>query len=137
MQVVNSAAKNLYMSAGMHACPVVFRGPNGAAAGVGAQHSQCFAAWYSSVPGLKVCAGPTNGSVRDRHVRIALPPRCFIMRIIAYLVAALGWENFMSLSGFVSVILLGSRSISAWRKCPLRFGIACSDIAAPLISQCS
>ena len=53
-QVVNSAAKNLYMSAGMHPCPIVFRGPNGAAAGVGAQHSQCFAAWYSSVPGLKV-----------------------------------------------------------------------------------
>ena len=53
-QVVNSAAKNLYMSAGMHPCPIVFRGPNGAALGVGAQHSQCFAAWYSSVPGLKV-----------------------------------------------------------------------------------
>ena len=52
--MVNSAAKNLYMSAGMHPCPIVFRGPNGAALGVGAQHSQCFAAWYSSVPGLKV-----------------------------------------------------------------------------------
>jgi pyruvate/2-oxoglutarate/acetoin dehydrogenase E1 component len=53
-QIVNSAAKTLYMSAGQITCPIVFRGPNGAAAGVGAQHSQCFAAWYSHVPGLKV-----------------------------------------------------------------------------------
>lgn len=52
--IINSAAKTLYMSAGQIACPIVFRGPNGAAAGVGAQHSQCFAAWYSHVPGLKV-----------------------------------------------------------------------------------
>jgi len=52
--IVNSAAKTLYMSAGTISCPIVFRGPNGAAAGVGAQHSQCFAAWYMSIPGLKV-----------------------------------------------------------------------------------
>lgn len=54
--VVNSAAKTLYMSAGAIPVPIVFRGPNGAAAGVAAQHSQCFAAWYASVPGLKVLA---------------------------------------------------------------------------------
>ena len=54
--VVNSAAKTLYMSAGAIPVPIVFRGPNGAAAGVAAQHSQCFAAWYMSVPGLKVLA---------------------------------------------------------------------------------
>ena len=53
-QIINSAAKTLYMSAGSINCPIVFRGPNGAAAGVAAQHSQCFAAWYSHVPGLKV-----------------------------------------------------------------------------------
>lgn len=53
-QIVNSAAKHLYMSAGQISVPIVFRGPNGAAAGVAAQHSQCFAAWYASVPGLKV-----------------------------------------------------------------------------------
>lgn len=52
--VVNSAAKTLYMAGGMIEVPIVFRGPNGAAAGVAAQHSQCFAAWYGSVPGLKV-----------------------------------------------------------------------------------
>ena len=55
-QIVNSAAKTHYMSAGAISCPIVFRGPNGAAAGVAAQHSQCFAAWYSHVPGLKVLA---------------------------------------------------------------------------------
>jgi len=55
-QIINSAAKTLYMSAGTISVPIVFRGPNGAAAGVAAQHSQCYAAWYSSVPGLKVLA---------------------------------------------------------------------------------
>ena len=54
--IVNSAAKTLYMSNGDISCPIVFRGPNGPAAGVAAQHSQCFAAWYASVPGLKVLA---------------------------------------------------------------------------------
>ncbi|GAB6033520.1 hypothetical protein CHUAL_013399 [Chamberlinius hualienensis] len=53
-QVINSAAKTFYMSAGRVNVPIVFRGPNGAASGVGAQHSQCFAAWYSHCPGLKV-----------------------------------------------------------------------------------
>ncbi len=52
--VINSAAKTRYMSGGDIAVPIVFRGPNGAAAGVAAQHSQCFAAWYGSCPGLKV-----------------------------------------------------------------------------------
>ena len=52
--LINSAAKTLYMSGGQMNCPIVFRGPNGAAARVGAQHSQDFAAWYSHVPGLKV-----------------------------------------------------------------------------------
>ena len=52
--VVNSAAKTYYMSGGTQKCQMVFRGPNGAAVGVGAQHSQDFTAWYGSVPGLKV-----------------------------------------------------------------------------------
>jgi len=55
-QVVNSAGKTNYMSGGCQPVPIVFRGPNGPAAAVAAQHSQCFAAWYSSVPGLKVMA---------------------------------------------------------------------------------
>lgn len=53
-QIINSAAKTLYMSGGQMGAPMVFRGPNGAAARVAAQHSQCYAAWYSHVPGLKV-----------------------------------------------------------------------------------
>jgi pyruvate dehydrogenase E1 component beta subunit len=53
-QIINSAAKTNYMSGGQVRCPIVFRGPNGAAARVGAQHSQCYAAWYSAIPGLKV-----------------------------------------------------------------------------------
>ncbi len=55
-QIINSAAKTYYMSGGQVQCPIVFRGPNAAASRVGAQHSQCFAAWYSHVPGLKVIA---------------------------------------------------------------------------------
>jgi len=52
--VINSAAKTLYMSGGQMGCPIVFRGPNGTAARVGAQHSQCYASWYAHCPGLKV-----------------------------------------------------------------------------------
>ncbi|MBB3964501.1 pyruvate dehydrogenase complex E1 component subunit beta [Rhizobium metallidurans] len=53
-QIINSAAKTLYMSGGQMGAPIVFRGPNGAAARVGAQHSQDYASWYSQIPGLKV-----------------------------------------------------------------------------------
>jgi pyruvate dehydrogenase E1 component beta subunit len=52
--IINSAAKTLYMSGGQMGCPIVFRGPNGAASRVGAQHSQCYASWYAHCPGLKV-----------------------------------------------------------------------------------
>jgi pyruvate dehydrogenase E1 component beta subunit len=54
--IINSAAKTRYMSGGQLGCPIVFRGPNGAASRVGAQHSQCYASWYGHVPGLKVVA---------------------------------------------------------------------------------
>jgi len=71
--VVNSAAKTFYMSGGAVPINITFRGPNGAAIGVGAQHSQCFASWYSSVPGLKVlspyssedCKGLLKAAIRD------------------------------------------------------------------------
>jgi pyruvate dehydrogenase E1 component beta subunit len=55
-QIINSAAKTLYMSGGQMGCPIVFRGPNGAASRVGAQHSQCYASWFAHIPGLKVLA---------------------------------------------------------------------------------
>lgn len=68
-QIVNSAAKTLYMSGGKMTCPIVFRGPNGAAARVAAQHSQDFAAWYAHVPGLKVvqpfCAADAKGLLKS------------------------------------------------------------------------
>ena len=71
--IVNSAGKTYYMSGGNVPCPVVFRGPNGAAAGVGAQHSQDYAAWYGQIPGLKVispwsaedCRGLLKAAIRD------------------------------------------------------------------------
>ena len=60
-QIINSAAKTLYMSGGQMGCSIVFRGPNGAGSRVGAQHSQCYGAWYSHVPGHKVVA-PWSGA---------------------------------------------------------------------------
>ncbi|WP_336490553.1 pyruvate dehydrogenase complex E1 component subunit beta [Methylobacterium nigriterrae] len=62
--IINSAAKTLYMSGGQLGCPIVFRGPNGAAARVGAQHSHDYAAWYSNVPGLKVIAPYTASDAK-------------------------------------------------------------------------
>ena len=59
-QIINSAAKTLYMSGGQINCPIVFRGPNGAASQVAAQHSQDFSSWYSHIPGLKVIAPSTT-----------------------------------------------------------------------------
>ncbi len=63
-QIINSAAKTLYMSGGQMGCPIVFRGPNGAAARVGAQHSQDYSAWYSHIPGLKVVAPYTAADAK-------------------------------------------------------------------------
>ncbi len=79
-QIVNSAAKTLYMSGGQMGTPIVFRGPNGPAARVGAQHSQDYSAWYSSVPGLKVVApysaadakGLLKSAIRDPNPVIFL-----------------------------------------------------------------
>lgn len=78
--IINSAAKTLYMSGGQMGCPIVFRGPNGAAARVGAQHSQCFASWYAHCPGLKVIApysaddakGLLKSAIRDPNPVICL-----------------------------------------------------------------
>ena len=79
-QIVNSAAKTLYMSGGQLGCPIVFRGPNGAASRVGAQHSQCYASWYAHLPGLKVVApwsaadakGLLRAAIRDPNPVIFL-----------------------------------------------------------------
>ena len=79
-QIINSAAKTRYMSGGQMSAPMVFRGANGAAARVGAQHSQCYAAWYAHVPGLKVVApwsgedakGLLKAAIRDDNPVIVL-----------------------------------------------------------------
>jgi pyruvate dehydrogenase E1 component beta subunit len=79
-QIINSAAKTNYMSGGQVRCPIVFRGPNGAAARVAAQHSQCFASWYAHCPGLKVIApwssedakGLLRAAIRDPNPVIFL-----------------------------------------------------------------
>jgi pyruvate dehydrogenase E1 component beta subunit len=63
-QIINSASKTLYMSGGQMRCPIVFRGPNGAAARVAAQHSQCYASWYAHCPGLKVVAPYSAGDAK-------------------------------------------------------------------------
>src|SRR5258707_15221335 len=79
-QIINSAAKPLYMSGGQMRCSIVFRGPNGAAARVAAQHSQDYSAWYSQIPGLKVIApfsaadykGLLKAAIRDPNPVIFL-----------------------------------------------------------------
>jgi pyruvate dehydrogenase E1 component beta subunit len=79
-QIINSAAKTRYMSGGQMSCPIVFRGPNGAAARVAAQHSQDYSNWYASVPGLKVIApyfaadakGLLKAAIRDPNPVIFL-----------------------------------------------------------------
>jgi pyruvate dehydrogenase E1 component beta subunit len=84
--IINSAAKTLYMSGGQLGCSIVFRGPNGAAARVGAQHSHDYAAWYSNVPGLKVvmpytaadAKGLLKAAIRDQN------PICFLENEILY-----------------------------------------------------
>jgi len=88
-QIINSAAKTLYMSGGQVKSPIVFRGPNGAASRVAAQHSQCYASWYAHCPGLKVvapyCAADAKGllksAIRDPN------PVIFLENEITY-----GWQ---------------------------------------------
>ena len=78
--LINSAAKTLYMAGGQMGCPIVFRGPNGAAARVGAQHSQCYASWYAHIPGLKVVSpwnaadakGLMKAAIRDPNPVVVL-----------------------------------------------------------------
>ena len=85
-QIINSASKTYYMSGGQISCPIVFRGPNGAASRVAAQHSQCYASWYAHVPGLKViapyfakdCKDLLKAAIRDPN------PVIFLENEIAY-----------------------------------------------------
>ena len=79
-QIINSGAKTYYMSGGNVPCPIVFRGANGAAAGVGAQHSQDYSSWYGQIPGLKVVSpwsaedarGLLKAAIRDPNPTVVL-----------------------------------------------------------------
>lgn len=85
-QIINSAAKTAYMSGGMISCPIVFRGPNGSAARVAAQHSQCYASWYAHCPGLKVIA-PYTAKDAKALLKAAIQdpnPVVFLEHEIAY-----------------------------------------------------
>ena len=89
-QIINSAAKTLYMSGGQMRCPIVFRGPNGAAARVAAQHSQCYSAWYAHVPGLKVIS-PSNAADAKGLLKAAIRdpnPVIFLENEILYATSA-------------------------------------------------
>jgi pyruvate dehydrogenase E1 component beta subunit len=111
-QIINSAAKTLYMSGGQIKSPIVFRGPNGAASRVAAQHSQCYASWYAHCPGLKVvapydaadCKGLLKSAIRDPN------PVVFLENEITY-----GWsfdvpddEDYLVPIGKASVKRAGS-----------------------------
>lgn len=110
-QIINSAAKTLYMSGGQMGCPLVFRGPNGAAARVGAQHSQCFASWYAHVPGLKVVApydaedafGLLKSAIQDPDPVVFLENELMYGQKFATLTA----ENFYSPIGKAKVVRPG------------------------------
>jgi pyruvate dehydrogenase E1 component beta subunit len=85
-QIINSAGKTRYMSGGQMSCPIVFRGPNGIAARVAAQHSQCYASWYAHVPGLKVVA-PYTGADHKGLLKSAirdLNPVVFLEHELVY-----------------------------------------------------
>ncbi len=83
-QIINSAAKTHYMSGGIQPCNITFRGPNGFAAGVAAQHSQDYSSWYGSIPGLKVVApwssedakGLLKAAIRDPNPVVVLENEC-------------------------------------------------------------
>ena len=106
--IINSAAKTLYMSGGQLGCPIVFRGPNGAAARVGAQHSHDYSAWYSQIPGLKVVApysaadakGLLKAAIRDPN------PVVFLENEILY------GQSFMVPKGDDFIVPIGKAKVA-------------------------
>jgi len=119
-QIINSAAKTLYMSGGQMGCPIVFRGPNGAAARVAAQHSQDYTAWYMQVPGLKVVSpysaadakGLLKSAIRDPNPVIFLENeilygRSFDMPQVDDLTVPLGKARIWREGSDVTVVSFG------------------------------
>ncbi len=89
--IINSAAKTLYMSGGMVKCPIVFRGPNGAASRVGAQHSQDYASWYGHIPGLKVVC-PSNAADAKGLIKSAIRDESPVVVLENELLYGSEWE---------------------------------------------
>ena len=126
--IINSAAKTLYMSGGQMGSPMVFRGPNGAAARVGAQHSQDFAAWYAAIPGLKVCMpysaadakGLLKTAIRDPNPVVFLENEILYGRSFEVPVA----EDFTIPFGKASILRPGT-DVTV-----VSFGIGCSHALA-------
>jgi pyruvate dehydrogenase E1 component beta subunit len=118
-QIVNSAAKTLYMSGGQMGCSIVFRGPNGAAARVAAQHSQDYSAWYSHIPGLKVIA-PSNAADAKGLLKAAIRdpnPVIFLENEILYGQSAPvpKLDDFVLPIGKARIARIGSQvTIVAW-----------------------
>ena len=119
-QIVNSAAKTLYMSGGQMGCPIVFRGPNGAAARVAAQHSQDYAAWYMHIPGLKVimpysaadAKGLLKSAIRDPNPVIFLENeimygQSFDVPMVDDLVVPLGKARIWRSGSDVTIVSFG------------------------------
>jgi len=119
-QIINSAAKTLYMSGGQMGCPIVFRGPNGAAARVAAQHSQDYAAWYMHVPGLKVimpysatdAKGLLKSAIRDPNPVICLENeiiygQTFDVPVVEDLVIPLGKARVWRTGDDVTIVSFG------------------------------
>ncbi len=119
-QIVNSAAKTLYMSGGQMGCPIVFRGPNGAAARVAAQHSQDYAAWYMHIPGLKVvmpysaadAKGLLKSAIRDPNPVIFLENeimygQSFDVPVVEDLVIPLGRARIWRSGSDVTIVSFG------------------------------
>ena len=126
--IINSAAKTLYMSGGQMGSPMVFRGPNGAAARVGAQHSQDFAAWYAAIPGLRVCMpytaadakGLLKTAIRDPNPVVFLENEILYGRSFEVPVA----EDFTIPFGKASILRPGT-DVTV-----ISFGIGCSHAMA-------
>jgi len=136
-QVINSAAKTFYMSGGTVNVPIVFRGPNGCAMGVAAQHSQCFAAWYAHCPGLKVispydsedCKGLLKAAIRDPD------PVVFLENELLYGTAfdvedAVIDSDFVLPIGKAKIMRQGSDCTIVAHSIGVGFAIAAADLLA-------
>ena len=127
-QIINSAAKTLYMAGGQMGCSIVFRGPNGAAARVAAQHSQDYAAWYSQIPGLKVVVpytaadakGLLKSAIRDPNPVVFLENEISMARVrvpkVDDWLVPIGKARDRACGRHVTIVFFGIGMIYRWRR---------------------